>query len=88
MFSEVSLVDSFDIDPIVFYSQFLKLGLVLIMPSPESSPLFFGKGSSAGNVVFPSVSHFNVLGDEVLVGYLCVSFDNCELLLVFPERDR
>ena len=60
MLRKISLVDGFDIGPVVLYCDFSELGLVLIVPGPQSSSLFFGEGTSTGYSIFASVSHLYI----------------------------
>lgn len=88
MLGEIPLVDGLDIGPVVLDGKFFELGLILIVPSPQPSLLFFGECAGAGHIVLPAVSHLDVLGDVVLIGDFGVSLNHGELLLVLAGRSR
>lgn len=88
MLGQIPLVDGLDIGPIVLDGEFFELGLILIVPSPQSSLLFLGECAGAGHIVLPAVSHLDVLGDVILIGDLGVSLNHGELLLVLAGWSR
>ena len=83
IFAEVSFIDVFHIGPIIFYCDLFEFGFVLIMPRSEVSSLFFCEGSCAGDIVFSSISHFNVFRDEISVGDSGISFYDSKFLIFF-----
>jgi len=85
MFREVSLIDSFDIGPVILDGNFFKLCLVLIVPGSHSSALFFSESSGACEIILSTVSHLDVLGDEVFIGDFSVALDYCKLLLILAH---
>ena len=81
---KVSSVDSLDISPIVFDSNFLEFSFILIVPGAKSSFLFFSPCSSAGNSIFPTVTHLDIERNS-LISNFCVAFNNHEIFFVFSR---
>lgn len=83
IFRKISLVDGFDIGPIILDSDLFELCLVLVVPGPQTSSLLFGESTSTGHRVLTTVSHLDVHRDKSLVCNFGVSLNQEEVLLVF-----
>jgi len=88
MFAEISLVNGLDVGPIVLDCDLLELGFVLIVPGPVVFFLLLGEGTSVSHMVFAAVGHFDVFGDELLVGDLGVALNKYEVVLIFLVGDE
>jgi hypothetical protein len=83
MLAEITFVDVLHVGPIVFDCDLFELGAVLVVPGAVVPSLLLGEGTGAGDVVFSAVTHLDVLGDEVAVGYSGVAFNDGVLLVHF-----
>ena len=87
MFTEISLVDTFDASPIILDCDLFELSFILVMPGSQIFPLLFGKCAGTCHIILTPITHLNVFRNEISVSHLGISLNHDKIFLIFLVGD-